>query len=207
MSARDDGDLTVQINKLATIAAALAAAFSGYAALRNPPLVSSDAAPVADKGKSATVKEDRGWVGALTVEHYSDGSCATVRMEGIDESIIDSCHGWELSDCDGILIIRSRGVRLDKAGTVRPAEGKKSPQIAFFDKLLDQQLGRKAGGPYEYLNLSFSEPRCTSVGATLPFQGSIIKVGGTGSADGVHGVIHIPSEGVDSAHLSFSAES
>ncbi len=186
------------IKPIALLAVLCGAAACGYAALRTPPQLS---APVASDRSQPAVKSfatDSVRSSNLRIEHYSAGSCATLSIEGHATPILDSCHGWSITDCGGTLLVRSAGVRLDEATILSAPANKNRWNIMNLRHLLEESLKRSAGAPYEYLHLRILEPQCGSIDSSMAFEGSVIRIGATGSAAPVKGVVRIARDGTNS---------
>jgi len=173
----------------------------GDAALRDP-LPQSATAKLDEGGLTREMSAADGVRPSnLRVEHYAAGSCAAVSVEGHAKPILDSCHGWSLTDCDGILLVRSTGVRLDEAVVIRYLTSGRL-EVKNLKRFLEDSVERKAGGPYEYLHIRISEPQCNSKGATMAFDGSVIKPYATGSAVPAKGILRIGNDGGVSTDLT-----
>jgi hypothetical protein len=186
---------------LLLLAAVAGAAAAGYAAMRDQPQISGTARPEQRLPTAPSSATDGVRSSILRVEHYASGSCATLSVDGLKEPVLDSCHGWSITDCDGILLARSAGVRLDKAMILRSAPGDPNLSVVNLEQLLAEALNRKTQVPYEYLHFRLLEPQCSSAGATMPFEGSAIRNGATGPADPVKGIVHIARNGTNSVSL------
>lgn len=198
MPTRYEGDVTVAIKVFVALAALAGIAAAQYASLRRSPEVEASPGPQHSPQAHRPSASDGIRTLNLRVEQYSAGSCATVSLEGVAKPMVDSCHGWSIDDCDGTLVIRSRGIKLDNAIVLRPSAGNNQLEVVHLQNSLNEALKRNIGDSYEYLDLGFFEPRCSPTGATMDFRGSAIKIGATGSASAVKGVIHLTDNGTNS---------
>jgi hypothetical protein len=185
----------MEIKPLGLLIALLAGVSSGLLALRAPPPSTVKGEPPVNAPRSASPPHEKVRSITLRIDQYSGGSCATVSVERFPRPLIDSCHGWAISDCDGMVVLQSRGVRLDDGAILRPAETGGPAKPIFLRDILQKELDRTRSPASEYVHLNLSELQCSATGADLPFEGSVMKVGATGSADRVSGTVKISGDG------------
>jgi hypothetical protein len=149
------------LTAIAILAGAAVPASSSPQPSQNP------AAAARQSGSRTVASSPQGVRNAIMrIEHYSGGSCATVSIGELAGPILESCHGWHISDCDGVLLARSRGVRLDKAAVIRPVAGDKLASVVQLGHLLQETLNRTNifNSAFRNRNVVPPVPPCPSVG-------------------------------------------
>lgn len=137
---------------------------------------------------------------ALTIEDMADGSCSIVSAgSGAGRRILaDSCHGWKISDCGGMVLASVVNVRADTAKLfVRGAlgTGGRPPEPIAVEAAIGRGVADKWGRGFEILHLQFGQPHCIEDGMLLPFTGSIIGKGVSGPAAPMEGLARFDGRG------------
>ena len=128
----------------------------------------------------------------LEVESYQGGRCAMLYYRhgsGERRRLLDSCRGWAVEDCGGLLLATAPGVRVDTA--VAAVRGR----VVQVPDLVHAAIGRRFGAGQSYLHLDFAAPACRGGRLSLPFQGSYMGVDAEGSASGMRGTVSFEPDG------------
>lgn len=137
----------------------------------------------------------------LRVQNYASGFCSLVSIGGSDrpDPLVDSCHGWRVSSCRGIMLVVSDEPRLARASIVRErSSGDERPEIEVTDlneailaKLLSTRQRRQ-----DIISLSFDNIRCASGGSKVAYDGSFIEAGVSGPGIAMRGTVVVGTDGV-----------
>ena len=132
----------------------------------------------------------------ILIETY--GNCADVSLKRTGKAAVKmlqhACHGWSVEDCGSQMFFRRHGVQKDD-GKVAWRNGRSIDVVVG----IDAELSRAGDEP---LHLSFRQPVCTASGFELPFSGSRIGSGETGSASKLEGKATVSNGGAVLVTLS-----
>ena len=158
-------------------------------------------------GASAGVAGQRqAGINRRILEIEEQGSCAHISAVDGETSrpLVDSCHGWTLSGCSGMLFAHGRGVRVDSGAIIIPTGSSDAPQLPPEVEpraLAQTAIERERGNAFEYLHLRFAPAQCSGSGMEIEFDGSLIRRGTNGPAEAMRGKFVVNRGGSSSAHL------
>jgi hypothetical protein len=125
----------------------------------------------------------------LSVEKYSANNCSQVRIG--DSTLVDSCHGWEVTDCGSLAFFRGIGVRQDTGIIVFYNSGQ---NLADVSVALNNAISEKFPND-EILHRTFTESTCDANGISIMVRGSKIKKHSVGAADALTATIKVNDSG------------
>lgn len=141
-------------------------------------------------------QDEPGQVARLTleVENYASSNCSFVTVRSTNGRQLyrldDRCHGWSVEDCNGSLFLRTVGVTADW-GTLVAARREVAVQLP---PLINTKLADRSPS-WEIVHLEFAPTRCTRGRFEIPFVGSSIRRGGSGSALPLTGTVTMDARG------------
>jgi hypothetical protein len=131
---------------------------------------------------------------AIEADEAPDGSCSTVTAEMGDwrEQLFESCHGWDVTNCNHVFLVTSRELH-SIARLLYPL--RRTNRRQDMEEALAESLAARLGYPADIVTLSFLQAACTREGIEAPFVGSFLRTGGSGSTTEMAGKIVSPANG------------
>jgi hypothetical protein len=126
---------------------------------------------------------------ALRITKYSNNNCSQVAIG--NSTLVDSCHGWQVTDCGRMAFFRGVGVRQD-TGLIVYYE--KSTKVFDVSVPIDEAISRQFPN-YEILHRTFVESSCHTKGMSISMRGSRIRKNKDGEADPLTAIIEIDGAG------------